>query len=81
MTDTLPETLSEFTRELIQDLKDLRAGRITAGAARVRAQLAREVLRAVHLQLEGLKYLSDGAKAAGGKRALGQSAAKKPGNT
>ena len=81
MTDTLPETLSEFTRELIQDLKDLRAGKITAGAARVRAQLAREVLRAVHLQLEGLKYLSGAAKPASGKRALAGAAAKKPSNT
>ena len=72
----LPEALAEFTLALIGDLNDLRAGRITPHAARVRAQLAREVLRSVHLQLEGVKYLSGralpaprasaGAPAAGG---------------
>ena len=62
MADTLHGELSTFTRELIQDLKDLRAGKITAPEARVRAQLAREVLRSVHLQLQGLKHLAGKAK-------------------
>lgn len=58
----LPEALSQFTMELIEDLRDLRAEKITVHEARVRAQLAREVLRSVHLQLEGMKYLSETAK-------------------
>ena len=65
MTDKpqeLPETLSTFTLELIEDLRALRRGDITAREARVRALLAREVLRSVHLQLEGVKFLSDSAK-------------------
>ncbi len=58
----LPDTLSEFTTELMEDLRDLRAGKITPRDARVRALLAREVLRSVHLQLEGMKYMSETAK-------------------
>lgn len=50
-------SLADFTVELIQDLKDLRAGKISAKDARVRALLAREVLRSVHLHMEGLRYL------------------------
>lgn len=60
---TLPEALSQFTLDLIQDIKDLRAGKITNTDARARALLAREALRAVHLQLEGMKWLSGSAKA------------------
>lgn len=58
----LPDTLSGFTLELIQDLKDLRAGDITINDARARTQLAREVLRSVQLRLVGLKYMSEAAK-------------------
>ena len=61
----LDETLTSFTLELIGDLKALRAGKITIAEARVRAQLAREILRAVHLQLQGMKFLSDTAKTRG----------------
>jgi hypothetical protein len=59
----LPETLSGFTLELIQDLKDLRTGDITINDARARTQLAREVLRSIQLRLAGLKYMSEAAKA------------------
>lgn len=58
----LPDTLSQFTLDLIDDLKALRDGHITPRDARVRAQMAREVLRSVHLQLEGMRLLSDAAK-------------------
>ena len=54
MQDT---TLNEVTLGLIQDLRDLRAGKITNADARTRAQLAREILRSVHLALEGMKVI------------------------
>lgn len=55
-------TLNEVTLGLIQDLKDLRAKKITNTDARVRAQLGREILRSVHLQLEGMKVIEGKAK-------------------
>ena len=55
-------TLDAFTKGLVQDLHDLRAGKITAHQARARTQLAREVLRSVHLQLEGQRFLAAQAK-------------------
>lgn len=62
---TLPDTLAEFTRGLMGDLVKLRNGEITNKDARVRALLAREVLRSVHLGLEGSRILSDKAKQIG----------------
>lgn len=62
-TESLGEGLGEFTVELMNDLKALRSGDITPREARVRALLAREILRAVHLQMEGMKYLAENAKA------------------
>lgn len=50
-------TLNEVTLGLIQDLKDLRVRKITNADARVRAQLGREILRSVHLTLEGMKII------------------------
>lgn len=50
--------LTQFNVDLMQDLRDLRDGKITLADARVRAQLAREVLRGVSLQLEGMRFLS-----------------------
>lgn len=49
--------LNEVTIGLIDDLKLLRAGKITNADARVRAQIAREILRAVHLSLEGMRLI------------------------
>ena len=43
--------LRDVTMGLIQDLEDLRAGKITNADARTRAQLAREILRSDHIQL------------------------------
>jgi hypothetical protein len=50
-------TLNEVTLGLIQDLRDLRAGKITNTDARTRAQIAREILRGVHLALEGMEII------------------------
>ncbi len=50
-------TLNEVTLGLIGDLRDLRAGKITNTDARTRAQIAREILRSVHLILEGMKVI------------------------
>ena len=60
--DLITESLEGFTLSLIEDLKSLRAGEITNSDARVRAQLAREILRGVHLQLEGMRLFSETAK-------------------
>lgn len=49
--------LTDITRGFLDDLSDLRAGRITNTDARVRAQLGRELLRSVHIQLEAAKTL------------------------
>lgn len=54
--------INTVTLMLIDDLKALRAGKITNTDARVRAQLAREILRSVHLQLEGMKRIEASAK-------------------
>lgn len=57
--------LTEVTSGLIDDMKSLRAGKITNADARVRAQLAREILRSVHLQLEGIKLIESKARPTG----------------
>jgi len=62
MTPEFDRQLSTFTLDLIGDLNDLRAGKITNADARVRAQLAREALRSVHLMLQGMNIIADGAK-------------------
>jgi hypothetical protein len=61
-SESLPDAVTQFTLDLIQDLKDLRAGKITPRDAKARAILAHEVLRSVHLQFEGMKYLAGAAK-------------------
>jgi hypothetical protein len=54
---TDPTTLNEVTLGLIQDLRDLRAKKITNADARTRAQLAREILRSLYLTLEGMRFI------------------------
>lgn len=49
--------LNAVTLGIIKDLEDLRAGKITNADARTRAQLAREVLRAVSLNMQGMKII------------------------
>ena len=55
--------LATFTDDLIADLRALRAGKISVRDARARADLAKQVLRAVHYVVTAQKYLSDKAKA------------------
>jgi hypothetical protein len=55
--------LLQFTNDLIKDLQDLRAARISVPDARVRAELARQVIRSVHLVVTAQRYLADNAKA------------------
>ena len=62
-TEPAAMDLHNFTKGLIQDLESLRAGEITNADARTRAQLAREVLRSAHLQLQGMRFLAGQAKA------------------
>ncbi len=57
-----PTTLNGVTLGLIQDLRDLRAGKITNADARTRAQLAREIMRSMHLILEGMRVIDAQAK-------------------
>lgn len=53
-------SLNEVTLGLVKDLRDLREKKITNADARTRAQLAREILRAVHLTLEGMRTIEGG---------------------
>lgn len=55
--------LATFTDDLIGDLRQLRAGTITVREARARAELARQVLRAIHYVVTAQKFLMDNAKA------------------
>lgn len=58
----LAEQLATFAIELMADVRDLRVGKISVTDARARAQLAREAMRAIHLQFEGMKWLEARAK-------------------
>jgi hypothetical protein len=61
----LANSLTQLAADLIADYRDLRAGKLSVREARTRATVAREAMRAVHLNFEGLKFLSDRAKAIG----------------
>jgi hypothetical protein len=54
--------LMEFTDALIADLQSLRAGKISTRDAAVRADLAKQVLRAVGLVVTAQKFLEGNAK-------------------
>lgn len=54
--------LGDFTRGLVQDLRDLRSGKITVRDARARADLAKQVLRSVHYVIQGRKAIEGAAK-------------------
>lgn len=58
-TSTLADRLDLGTlvAGLLGDLKDLRAGKISNRDAQARAELARQVLRAVHYVVTAQKYL------------------------
>lgn len=50
-------SLNSFTDDLIADLKLLRAGRISVKDAHARAELAKQVIRAIHLAVAARKFL------------------------
>lgn len=52
-------TVNSVTMALIEDYDKLRKGDITNTDARVRAQLAREILRSLQVQLQGLTIIQD----------------------
>lgn len=53
--------LLKFTDGLIGDLADLRKGKISVKDARARAELARQVLRAVHYVVSAQKFIEQSA--------------------
>lgn len=55
-------TLARFAAGLMGDVKAHREGRLTTHDARARAGLAREALRAIHLELEGQKFIAGSAQ-------------------
>lgn len=54
--------IEAFTLGLIQDLNDLRAGKIDVPSARARAELAKQALRAVGYVLQAQRLLVDRAR-------------------
>jgi len=64
--DLPASTLTRLARNLIEDYEQLRKGKLSVREARARANLAREAMRAVHLQFEGLRFMSEQAKRIGG---------------
>ena len=63
----LASSLTQLAQDLIADYHALRAGTLGVREARARALLAREALRAVHLNFEGLRFMSEQAKLIDGK--------------
>jgi hypothetical protein len=63
----LATSLTQLAQDLIADYHDLRAGKLSVREARTRAAVAREAMRAVHLNFEGLRFLSERAKQIEGK--------------
>lgn len=53
--------LLKFTDDLITDLSELRLGKISVKDARARAELARQVLRAVHYVVSAQKFIEQRA--------------------
>ena len=58
--------LLAFTDNLITDLQDLRAGKISVQQAKARADLAKQTLKAVSLVVQTQKILIERAKGADG---------------
>lgn len=65
------QALHQLAADLIEDYHALRAGRLTVRDARARATLAREAMRAVHLQFEGMRFLTEQAKLIGNGKGEG----------
>jgi hypothetical protein len=58
-------SLDEVVNGLADDLRALRAGRISVEDARVRAELAKQIMNGVRLVINASKYLSEGARLVG----------------
>ncbi len=65
--EPLASSLTRLAQDLIADYHDLRSGKLSVREARTRAAVAREAMRAVHLNFEGLKFISERAKQIEGK--------------
>lgn len=65
----LDVSLTRLATALVEDYHLLRAGKISVREARTRAAVAREAMRAVHLQFEGLRFMSEQAKQIGAGKA------------
>lgn len=63
-------SLTKFAQGLMADVRAHREGKLSTREARVRAMLAREALRAIHLELEGRKFMVAQAKVVGGGTVL-----------
>lgn len=59
--------LDSIIRGLVGDLKDFREGLISSRDARIRAELAREILRGVRLVIEAQKFMEGRALPVPGK--------------
>lgn len=53
--------LATLVRGLIEDLNDLRSGRISVREAHARAELARQILRGVHYVVTAQKFIESQA--------------------
>ena len=69
MDDDMPEqsmaemlNLAELITGLVNDLKELRAGKISIREAHARAELARQVLRGVHYIVTAQRFIDGQAK-------------------
>ncbi len=67
--DGVPEgiDLAQFTKELIGDLRGLRSGRISIPQARASAELARQIIRSMHLVVSAQKLIEERAKPLNGE--------------
>ncbi|TIU58789.1 MAG: hypothetical protein E5W35_02325 [Mesorhizobium sp.] len=55
-------SLDEVIHGLASDLRELRAGKITVDQARVRAELAKQLMNGVRLVINAQKHLEDRAQ-------------------
>ncbi len=54
--------LATFAHSLMDDLDALRSGKITINEAKARTEMAREILRAFHLNIQAMRFISGHAK-------------------
>lgn len=59
--------LAKFTKDLIGDLNGLRSGRVSIPQARASAELARQIIRSMHLVVSAQKLIESRAKSVNGE--------------